>query len=218
MLIEITGVPGSGKSSIYNALENEINDIIFISNKKEGVFYELKLLIYYVFNFHFTNRYNILFKTIMESNNTLYHKINITRNLIKKISLYMFFKNRKGVFIFDEGVSHIPFNLFVDSSEKELNQFSVNQCFEIIPSPDFLFIIDVNVNRVTEKLINRGHSRMKLNDAMKTKNFISKSLYIKDQIIQYYKSNTKAYKIVKNEKEIISAVNQIIKKLKTLYV
>jgi hypothetical protein len=131
MIIELTGVSGSGKSSIYSALENKMDDVKFISNKKKGLLNEIKLFILYALHIPNTRYNNLIIKLIIKSNNTLYHKLNIVRNVIKKISLYTMLKSRKDIYLIDEGVSHIPFSIFVDSSTKklcntEISNFSVN--------------------------------------------------------------------------------------------
>ena len=67
-------------------------------------------------------------------------------------------------------------------------------------------LINASKNKITNRLKNRGHNRIDLNDNEKTKIFISKSLIVRDQIINYYKNNNKKYKIINNNDSIDNAV------------
>jgi broad-specificity NMP kinase len=206
MVIEITGVPGSGKSSIYSTIENKMNDVKFISNKQKGLLNELKLFTIYAVHFHKMRYNNLILKLIIKSNNTLYHKLNIVRNVIKKIAIYSKYKDKKNIYIFDEGISHLPFNVFVDSSKKKTSNIEISNFINQIPTPDLLLVINAGKVETTRRLKDRGHKRIDLSNDEKMKIFISKSFIVRDQIIRYYKNNNKKYKIITNNNSIENAV------------
>jgi len=205
MLIEITGAPGSGKSSICRIIGKKLDNVIFVS-RYNNILYEIMHLAFYLSNYENNKKYNIIFSLILKSNNTVFHKLNIIRNVIKKLSINAMLKPKKEIYLFDEGVSHIPFNIFVDSSSIKHCKLEIINLIDLLPSPDLLLLINASKNKITNRLKNRGHNRIDLNDNEKTKIFISKSLIVRDQIINYYKNNNKKYKIINNNDSIDNAV------------
>ena len=204
MIIEITGVPGSGKSSIWRILEKKINKTKFVLGYN-NIFNEIQLLVFYLYNHENNNRYNFIFSMILKSNNTLYHKLNIVRNVIKKIAIYSKYKDKKKLYIFDEGVSHLPFNVFVDSSKKNTSNIEISNFINRIPTPDLLLLINAGKKETTTRLKDRGHKRIDLSNDEKREVFISKSFIVRDQVIKYYKNNNKKYKIITNNDSIENA-------------
>ena len=114
MIIELTGVPGSGKSIVFNELRKELDNIIFVTKKSFPL--EILFIFSLLFNYSIYKKYIFFIKMIFQSSNSFYHKINILRNTIIKLVLFTKYNDKDGKYLFDEGVSHIPFNIFVDSS------------------------------------------------------------------------------------------------------
>ena len=101
MLIEITGAPGSGKSSICRIIGKKLDNVIFVS-RYNNILYEIMHLAFYLSNYENNKKYNIIFSLILKSNNTVFHKLNIIRNVIKKLSINAMLKPKKEIYLFDE--------------------------------------------------------------------------------------------------------------------
>lgn len=216
MIIEITGVPGSGKSTLYNkVIDSNFENIKFIQNNF-NIWSELFLFFFFFFKIFQTYKYFSLLVFIFKTNNSLFHKVNILRNIIKKISKYFLYKNKKGIYVFDEGISHIPFNLFVDNSSSLLNRDELIKQVSFLPKIDILFMINVDKKLTISRLKNRGHKRMNLQNEKETLVFIEKSYEVQKMMKEYY-INAKIIDI-ENNTNIEESILTIEKNLKEINV
>ena len=127
MVIEFTGIPGAGKSTIINGVFEKIGkpyfiiDIeayikaLFLINLPCTLGYDIMLL----FNFFRLKKEDYVLmsesiKQLRENKNSLKHKINIFRNIFKKLVINRILHTKDKYFLIDEGISHIPISLFVD--------------------------------------------------------------------------------------------------------
>ena len=208
MIVEFSGLPGSGKSTIYNELNKNISNVTFILNNKFNIINEIYLFIFFLLNIFKTYKYIYLFKIVVKSENSLFDKFNIIRNIIKKISKFLIYKNQKGVFVFDEGISHIVFNLFVDSSSRDINEKEIKKSFNILPLPDMLFMLSADKSLIIDRLKNRGHKRIKFDDNTKVENFINKSFTIQELIKEEFKKNIEVVEIINNNANIAKEIGR----------
>ena len=215
MIIEITGVPGSGKSELYNLLKKNQTLFKFPSDKNKNIFFEFKLLLFFIYNYSLMNNFKSIFKSIFKSKNSLFHRLNILRNTIKKFSLFHYYHRKDGVYIIDEGISHLPFSLFVDSYKKRILKSRVDLILNFLPMPNILFIISASETIATERLKIRGHKRMQLLDKEKTDIFISKSYEVKKLIKKYYNGKIQMHEI-DNSGNKMKSLNQILSILKKI--
>lgn len=218
MIVEFSGLPGSGKSTIYNELNKNISNVTFILNNKFNIINEIYLFIFFLLNIFKTYKYIYLFKIVVKSENSLFDKFNIIRNIIKKISKFLIYKNQKGVFVFDEGISHIVFNLFVDSSSRDINEKEIKKSFNILPLPDMLFMLSADKSLIIDRLKNRGHKRIKFDDNTKVENFINKSFTIQELIKEEFKKNIEVVEIINNNANIAKVIEIISLRLKGINV
>jgi hypothetical protein len=193
MIIEITGIPGSGKSTVIEALrKNNINEkIIFDVRNFILKKYNLKtssLLLYdcilflNLFKLKFSDWRLFLFilALIYRSANTKFNKLNILRNFFKKITIFRCIENEPFIFFVDEGLCHLPFNIFVD--EKDLFDFKeLLSLIELIPQSNKVLVIDAPDNEILCRVISRGssvHRRMNFKSKHAIEQFLNQSRHV----------------------------------------
>ncbi|MEZ9982328.1 hypothetical protein AB4401_21800, partial [Vibrio cyclitrophicus] len=111
-VVEITGLPCSGKSYFCN-------DIDFFLNKKKSSFiksllFEIKYLFIGFCFLNISTIYALLIFCLHEKA-PLNYRLKIFRNVIKKFGVYKNFRDLSCGGYIDEGISHIPFN-FLNSN------------------------------------------------------------------------------------------------------
>jgi dephospho-CoA kinase len=201
MIIELTGIPGAGKSTVLNSLINSSNKHKYIFDIKKYILrnwiFSINSTIFYDFvlftKIFLLKRSDIdmlkyIFYIIRNSKNTLFHKINILRNILKKIIIYRFIENKNEIFFIDEGVSHIPFNVFVDIN-KTLDEKRIYKLLEMIPTVDILLIIDAPDDILIKRVIKRGkkgHKRINFNLQEDIETFMFQSRIILNKIGKYF--------------------------------
>ena len=202
MIIELTGIPGAGKSTVLNSLQNwqETKAFVFdiqgyILNNlmlplKGKIGYELVLLTHIFLlkqrDWHLFQR---VFLLVKGSGNTFFHKINILRNTLKKLIIYNFIKDRDEIFLIDEGVTHIPFTVFVDVNRK-INETEFNAFLNLIPSVDALLIIDAPDKVLTQRVLKRGgegHRRINFSVHSDVIAFMQQSRSVLEKIKKHFK-------------------------------
>jgi len=190
MIIEFTGIPGAGKSTIIKGIrELSLKDPVIFNVEKylrDRCLIKLPGTIGFdiilVFNFYKLKKkdYILLSKSIRvlkKNKNKVKNKINIFRNILKKLVINRSIQNKKDFFLIDEGVSHIPMSLFVDINS-EIVKSEVIDFFEILPKIDKLLLIDADDGSLIERVIKRGEKGHKRMDFSKKENvilFMSKS-------------------------------------------
>jgi deoxyadenosine/deoxycytidine kinase len=175
MIIELTGIPGAGKSTILESLKNGqesegyIFDIQSYILKKSllplqgKIAYEFVLFMYtYLLKRSDWELLKNIFMIVKCSSNSLFHKVNILRNSLKKMIIYRYIKEKDEIFFIDEGVSHIPLTVFVDIGQR-IRTDELEVFLEHIPPVASLLIIDAPDETLLERVIARGkegHRRM----------------------------------------------------------
>jgi len=181
MIIEFTGIPCSGKSTLCNQLLDK-----FALEKNRNVFvgeaYVLKRI--YLFTppnallrtflvdlfsgFLFVINYNKIravfirkFFTHIKSQNSMWlHKINLCRNVIKKLALNAYIRTcpDQNIYIFHEGITHIFQNLYVDHAA--LPATPDPDLLDPLHLPNAIILIVVKLSTARERLAKRGHRRI----------------------------------------------------------
>lgn len=190
MIIEFTGIPGAGKSTIINGVFEKIEKPYFIIDIegyiKNLFFIRLPGTIGYdimlIFNFYRLKKtdYVLMLKSVkqlQENKNSLKHKINIFRNIFKKLVINRILLTKNECFIVDEGISHIPISLFVDI-DTEINISKAEAFYKYLPQVDKVLLVDAEHESLVERVIKRGEKGHKRIDFSIKKNielFMSKS-------------------------------------------
>lgn len=190
MIIELTGIPGAGKSTFIKELEktgNASNTVTqiekFIRKKALFVFPGVIGFDSYLVGNLFTLKAKDIgvlksaFRIVMKSQNNGFSKANILRNIYKKLVIYRILSKYDHTFIVDEGISHIPMSLFVDIDSK-INENQVKLFCKKLPSIDSLIVLDATDSELLGRVINRGtegHRRMDFTNPNKIKSFMNAS-------------------------------------------
>lgn len=190
MIIEFTGMPGAGKSTIIRLISQKIprtNVVTDIENYVTHLFYiRLPGTIGYditlLFNFYRLKKidYVLMLKSIKQlqvSNNSVQHKVNIFRNIFKKLVINRILLSKSACFIVDEGISHIPISLFVDI-DTEIDMSRTEAYYDNLPQLNDVILVDACDKCLFERVVERGesgHARMDFSDRSKIESFMFKS-------------------------------------------
>ena len=209
MIIELTGIPGVGKTVIFGKLKEQLKEngkfVFSVKGKilesfglrfSDGnligdILFDGFLFLIFLWNRQWNSSVTRnVFKTVFEGKNSIFFKINILRNVMKKISVNLFCENNKKfhglTFIIDEGVTHIPFNLFADSGAE---RDEIENILRALRLPKMVILVDDDEEEIFRRLKSRGHKRIKVNDDAQIKYFISKNREIMTRVKFYLKGH-----------------------------
>ena len=202
MIIEFTGIPGAGKSTVIKGIsELSLKDPVIFNVEKylrDRSLFKLQGTIGFdiilLFNFYKLTRKDFIllsksFSILKKNKNKLKHKINILRNIFKKLVINRHIKNKKEIFLIDEGLSHIPMSLFVDVNS-EIVKSEVIEFLKFLPKIEKLLLIDVDDSILIKRVIKRGENGHKRIDFSNKENvilFMSKSRAVLDVLKQHLK-------------------------------
>ena len=188
MIIEFSGIPASGKSTIINTLKNNTNYKFNVFNINDVLLFDIILLLN-LFRLKFDD-YKIIkksFDIVKNSKNSFFHKINIMRNVIKKFVIYRIIEKKKDIYIIDEGIIHLPFILFVDINKK-INENEVIDFIKLLKNYNInLFVIDVEDKILLDRVIKRGkkgHRRIDFDNINNVKKFMKQSRVVLELLKQ----------------------------------
>lgn len=206
MIIEITGSPGVGKSTIisqyYKQAEHEaifFSDDLILEHFMLGTVahrcfskFMADVLLILIFLRHF-NKYKkfILYvkDTMRLTSETTYVKINVIRNVLLKIARFEFIRKQLSdrIVIVDEGISHIPFNLinYADDKYGAEAKTKLESILAMVESQLKMINVIIIVRKqcdVLDAVLTRGHKRIN-----------SKSLYTIDRFNNYNSLLSKEY-------------------------
>jgi len=168
MIIELSGIPGAGKSTVIKSLIDSMDNTKYIFDVRKYILNQYKIHLDKTYLYDFILLLNILklkkedlriirdsAKIVLNGNNKLFHKINILRNIMKKFIIYRYIQNKEKVFFIDEGITHIAFNIFVDI-DKKIDDEKIKYFLKKLPKVDKLIIIDAEDNDLLDRVIKRG--------------------------------------------------------------
>ena len=168
MIIELSGIPGAGKSTVIKSLIDSMDNTKYIFDVRKYILNQYKIHLDKTYLYDFILLLNILklkkedlriirdsAKIVLNGNNKLFHKINILRNIMKKFIIYRYIQNKEEVFFIDEGITHIAFNIFVDINKK-IDDEEIKRFLKTLPKVDKLLIIDAEDSDLLDRVIKRG--------------------------------------------------------------
>jgi hypothetical protein len=217
MIIEITGAPGAGKSKYLNTVMKAVEDdafyfsiTCFFMSRLKSVFstrlskhmssqmYNLLAILFFVplvlKNFRIMWMGSVL---ICKSNNIIHQKIKLLRYLYLKIlnhKIANYFPST--LFLFDEGVMHLVYNLFLHRDFIKPRKKDVKFLLSILPSEHSVILITNNLDVTFNQLCKRGHTRLLPVDGDRKK-FKNSIRIIEDCLIQ--KNNVSVISIVQED-------------------
>jgi broad-specificity NMP kinase len=204
-IIEISGVPGSGKTTFINNIKKILPKgwsvfpidspslplIGKLINKIKIIFY---LFIFLLFEPRFSYQIIIYISDALKNiSETTYTKFYLFINILFKIGHAYFinkFNNKNGIII-DEGLSHIPFN-FLSYNSNHINSdwIELMSFLKKLTKNINLVIINTNKEEVKKRITNRGHKR--LNKGIELNTFIEMNFtlikMIEDNSYSFFKT------------------------------
>lgn len=222
MIIELTGIPGAGKSTVLESLKALQDNSVFVFNIQDYIVsraflplpgkigYDVVLLGHiFLLGGEEWQVLKYAFSHIKKSKNSFFHKINILRNILKKLIIHRYIQDRDEVFFIDEGISHIPFNIFVDVGDM-LNNEEVKIFLKLLPSVDKVLTIDAPDELLLERVIERGsegHRRIDFNSEENVECFMQQSREVLELLKMHF--NGYIYNNIKKEIDREEIMNQL---------
>lgn len=229
MIIELTGIPCSGKSTLADRIASgfagrdgfitsaqccilEQYHCGLLGRSAAGtIIYDIILLGIFLKNYgKFKAVFGELLNSMRKNEKRLLARLNVTRNIIKKISVDHYFRNKhpdKTVFI-DEGVSHILFNVF--SGRQLVSENDLKTTAAKLPLPNMIVIIEAPAETIKERLACRGHKRF----GKFSSGTIENNLAILEGIKNYYGDKTLV--ITADSSEPFETLPDKIRKMKAI--
>lgn len=177
-IIEISGQPCAGKSTLVNSLYTSKN-VDFVYNP--GLIRKL-INFYKGIKYLRLNRLQTIFAWSLDEDASIFFRLNIFRNAVTKFGVFQNLSSLKHsinckIFI-DEGISHLPF-LFPNQETLEVINFISPELQEIM----VWFIKSPSEYLLKERLLERGHKRLKF---VSISNFLKKNMIIENTIVKHY--------------------------------
>ena len=222
MIVELTGIPGAGKSTVLESLKALEKNPHFVFNIRDYIMgksflplrgkvgYDLVLLGHiYILGSEEWQVLKYAFSYVKRSSNSFFHKMNILRNILKKLIIHRYIEDRDEVFFIDEGISHIPFNIFVDVGDV-LNNEEVKVFLKLLPSVDRVLTIDAPDELLFERVVARGsegHRRIDFNSNEKVVHFMQQSREVLELLKMHF--NGYIYHNIEKEIDRETIINQL---------
>lgn len=223
MIIELTGTPGAGKSTILEKLKKhpfkeevifDIEKFVFKESFRIGsgkLLYDLVVLSKLsLLGKQDLKILKLSFGLLKKSGNKMFTKINIFRNILKKIILHRFLSKFDKIFIVDEGLSHIPLSLFVDVS-KNIDFQLLQKIMNCLPLKVDILLIDASDDVLLNRVVVRGkegHRRIDFENEESIQTFMNQSREVIEAIKVFFNPS-----IYMNEEYEID-IHEILKLIK----
>ena len=215
-IIELFGLPGSGKSTISKIIKEELRkeNIVFIEPKRK-LDKEYNCLSRYIFKIYYTIisilLYNVKIIPLIFEVIKLNHGKIMIKQLIN-VCYTLYFYKIKDNFILDEGIVQA---LVSASYSKKIDD--LNLLFSKLPSNVFdkviLIYINIDVSICCERVLNRKDGKSRV-DRIKNKKVLNFQLSCQKEFFNNIKNNLKYYEIDNSNdipiKRLYSICNQII--------
>lgn len=218
MIIEFTGIPGSGKSTILRELQKTLTDKKYIFDipkyilgfEGNTIVYDLYLTIN-IFRLSKIDWQVLrqIFHILKNSKNSLFHKVNILRNAYKRLVINNILEKKKEIFFIDEGISHLPLTIFVNIN-RTLDHKEIIKFINLLDKNNKIFLVDAPDDILLSRVIKRGkegHRRIDFDNKESIIKFMSQSRDVIELIKN--KLDISQYENMSNEIDI----NEILKKV-----
>lgn len=194
MIVELTGIPGAGKSTVIRAMRDRYPDMVTdIDRFATGIsviggvsrlFADFRILMKWRrLTKEDTKLLRETRRILAKSGIPFVQKANIYRNVLKKLVLFRILQKEKGIFVVDEGVTHIPMSLFVDG--KTSGNANAAEVIAMLPRPDMILVIDEADDILFDRVMARGsagHRRMDFSDDAHVRLFMQQSRSVLEEM------------------------------------
>ncbi|MCF6158844.1 MAG: hypothetical protein E3K32_09790 [wastewater metagenome] len=217
MIIEITGEPGVGKTTVLREIYDKIkskpilfsDDLVlkhFKLNFIAPVFLRrilTDILLFLMFLPHFKKYKALLFSTIKglkDTNESKRFKMNILRNTILKFGRFEFISKyfTQKIVLVDEGISHIPFNLIDYTGRRNIDPESIFTPLATVVSQIKVIILHQKLINISHRLARRGHKRIKQGKDYSLEQFLHRN----SQLVEAYRGMPAGIFLSKNMLEL----------------
>ena len=123
--------------------------------------------------------------------------------------MYWTYENKDGIYIFDEGISHVAFNVLINQTHDDLDFEKFLILHKKLPFVNLIILVESDKKTISERIKKRGHRRL-----LNTPAFIDKNLEIQKTLINYYKKSNNFYKIFNNNKGLNLEIQKLHEFLK----
>jgi hypothetical protein len=205
MIVELTGVPGVGKTTFFRQLRDKVKaEITLFSDEIVLERYSLAfipqrllrravmdILLFCILLRHAEKYKHLIWYIIsiakLSKEKTLY-KLNIIRNAVLKCARFVFIQEHlmKEIVVVDEGISHIPFNMAERAILDKIDAEYILKLFKKVSgtiSSLNVVILDREMNKVKESLYFKGHKRI----SNRAPYLVEQFLYCNAIILKAYK-------------------------------
>lgn len=188
-LIEITGQPCSGKTTLLNSY---VFDGIKPQIYKQGLVLKLMNFIRGVIYLRYKAR--LLLSWSLKEKGSFAFRMNIFGNAVSKFGIFVDLKRNYSesnhTMIVDEGISHLPF-LFQNTKTSNVLSLYMSELKEV----EVIFLPNPGTSTIKERLKFRGHKRLKY---LRLDSFISRNSDIECQLIDQYTHSSKNLSIFRD--------------------
>ena len=200
MIVELYGLPGTGKSTIARAIESQGKfKRIKINSKIELLWYNFLFFLKSPFKF-----FKLLFYIFRNSNNwqIFYYKLmNLFLHCNAKYQKVLKYQYA----LIDQGYFQNIISLF----EQQVDWEIIQKYLANIVLPDKLFIFQVDDQERQKRLLNRGHGLRQFQDE-KIKDIWLKAIQANNLVFLENLANTKVqFFIITNDKSVEQVLNEI---------
>jgi len=115
-----------------------------------------------------------------------YEKLNLLRNVLKKIGIYEIIRSRgndEQVILVDEGVLQAAHNLFVHGSV-DVNTEQISTFAGLIPLPDVIVYLRQPESILIDRITIRGHKRIPDRSSSNVTRFVKRAVTTFDELVQ----------------------------------
>ena len=207
-MIEITGIPGSGKSHIlkrdfpsttYTYLDNKFCDkslriknlYVFLRTPLR----EFALLLIGVFVLGLKQLLVVLWH-VFATDWSIFRKVNVIRNILKKFGiLKLASKTPLKRYVIDEGLYHLNFVFAGSNTDNFIQYLDVSQF-----GRPHIILVDAPDEVIISRLKMRGHGRLKDTfDDQSVRTFVNYNCNIRDVLKNYLEDQAIRYQIYNND-------------------
>lgn len=181
-MIEITGCPGAGKSTVYDSAVKI--SVLKISGLWPIAFFRLLIFHNEVFFY--------LVASALKLKRNCRSRLAFFYHSVRKFSLFFAFRDVDCVI--DEGLIHIAFNLELDTEEQVLKFLNL---FERFLKTSHVVIVTANCATLVDRLSTRGHKRLRRFEHMYE--FVAKNKKVEELLFKHAAVYVRSLRIVNNE-------------------
>jgi thymidylate kinase len=228
MQIELTGCTGAGKSTLADGIcrvckkqgidlqtsRDFVLGQIRLNWVKNHLARTLLLDLYSLFTCLVTCKkyfrfYIFTFQTIFRLPVAWPEKLNLARNVLKKIGVYEIIRRRSScqqLVLADEGTVHTAHNLFIHTSA-QVDDSYLSTFAKLVPLPDMVIYVAQSESVLIKRAMERGHKRIPNSTLTNTVIFITRAINVFEKVLHELVIEKRLF-VAESKKIIVITQNQ----------